>query len=305
VMLVAVAFAAATLGFAAASRLSSETVAAAESYKNSCAGCHAFDGTGTPIGKVPDLRSPQVQSQPDSALFQVIREGKGNMPSFGRSLDSAQIEGLVQFIRQLNEKTPAAKSVSTSVVGKAQVSRSPSQRQGDWTTYGGAAENNHYSALAQINSNNVKQLAVAWSFDSQEEGGLQTSPIVVEGVLYGITPTQKVFALDAITGQPISSCGDQGRIDLRDNLDRQPVSSQSVYLTSPGIIYKDLLIVGGRNPETPPAPPGSVRALRRAQRKAALVVSYHPSPRRVRIRNLAHGCVEDRRCRQQLGRHGA
>jgi len=320
VMLVAVAFAAATLGFAAASRLSSETVAAAESYKNSCAGCHAFDGTGTPIGKVPDLRSPQVQ--PDSALFQVIREGKGNMPSFGRSLDSAQIEGLVHFIRQLNEKTPAAKSVSTSVVGKAQVSRNPSQRQGDWTTYGGAAENNHYSALAQINRNNVKQLAVAWSFDSQGEGGLQTSPIVVGGVLYGITPTQKVFALDAttgqlfwkfdsgvlgtqpdrglaywadgndtrilvgvmnfvyaldaITGQPISSFGDQGRIDLRDNLDRQPVSSQSVYLTSPGIVYKDLLIVGGRNPETPPAPPGSVRAF--DVRSGKLRWSFHTIP---------------------------
>ena len=65
----------------------------------------------------------------------------------------------------------------------------------------GTTENNHYSALTQINRNNVKQLAVAWSFDSQEEGGLQTSPIVAEGVLYGITPTQKIFALDAATGK--------------------------------------------------------------------------------------------------------
>src|SRR5437879_11006145 len=73
--------------------------------------------------------------------------------------------------------------------------------QQDWFAYGGAPENNHYSALAQINRSNVKQLAVAWSFDSQEEGGLQTSPIVAEGVLYGITPTQKIFALDGTTGK--------------------------------------------------------------------------------------------------------
>ena len=66
---------------------------------------------------------------------------------------------------------------------------------------GGTAENNHYSGLAQINRSNVKNLVVAWSFDSQEEGGLQTSPIVAEGVLYGITPTQRIVALDATTGK--------------------------------------------------------------------------------------------------------
>ena len=47
----------------------------------------------------------------------------------------------------------------------------------------------------------MKQLAVAWSFDSHEEGGLQTSPIVADGILYGITPTEKIFALDAATGK--------------------------------------------------------------------------------------------------------
>ena len=77
----------------------------------------------------------------------------------------------------------------------------PDQEQQDWPAYGGAPENNHYSTLAQINRSNVKHLTVAWSFDTQEEGGLQTSPIIVAGVLYGITPTQKVFALDAATGE--------------------------------------------------------------------------------------------------------
>src|SRR5438552_830512 len=75
------------------------------------------------------------------------------------------------------------------------------REQRDWPAYGGALENNHYSTLAQINRSNVKNLAVAWSFDTQEEGGLQTNPLIIAGILYGITPTQKVFALDAATGE--------------------------------------------------------------------------------------------------------
>jgi len=201
-------------------------------------------------------------------------------------------------------------------------SNEPGQERQDWPAYGGAPENNHYSKLAQINRSNVKRLAVAWSFDTQEEGGLQTSPIIVEGVLYGITPTQKVFALDAATGKllwkfdsgirgtqpdrglaywanrkdkrivvgvmnfvyaldaatgkPISSFGNGGRIDLRENLGREPAGSQSIDLTSPGIVYKDLIIFGGRNPETLPAPPGDIRAY--DVRTGKLRWSFHTIP---------------------------
>jgi len=178
-------------------------------------------------------------------------------------------------------------------------------QQQDWPVWGGASENTHYSPLTQINRSNVNQLQVAWSFDSGEEGGLETSPIVIDRKLYGLTPTQKVFALDAstgtllwkfdsgiqglqpdrglaywsddedkrilvgimnfvyaldaATGRPITSFGENGRIDLQEDLGREP-RWQSVVLTSPGIVYKDSIIVGGRNPETLPAPPGDVRS---------------------------------------------
>ena len=208
------------------------------------------------------------------------------------------------------------------------------EKKRDWPAYGGAPENNHYSALTQINRGNVKQLAVAWSFDTQEEGVLQASPIVVDGVLYGITPTQKIFALDAATGSllwkfdsgirgtqpdrglaywsdgkdsegevhktkkdrrilvgvmnflyaldaatglPIPSFGHDGRIDLRENLGREPAAAQSISMTSPGVVYKDLIIVGGRNPETLPAPPGDVRAF--DVRTGQLRWSFHTIPR--------------------------
>ena len=47
----------------------------------------------------------------------------------------------------------------------------------------------------------MKQLEQAWIYDSGESGGLQTQPIVVDGVLYGVTPTHKTFARRAATGE--------------------------------------------------------------------------------------------------------
>jgi len=175
----------------------------------------------------------------------------------------------------------------------------------DWPVYGGQLANDHYSPLTQINRSNVSGLKIAWTFDTREQGGLQTSPLVIAGILYGYTPTQKVIALDAATGKllwtfdsgikgtqpdrglswwsdgsesrlfadvmnfiyaldpatgkPIPTFGENGRIDLRKQL-RGDYMEQSVALTSPGVIYKDLIIVGGRNPETHPAPPGDIRA---------------------------------------------
>lgn len=68
-----------------------------------------------------------------------------------------------------------------------------------------------------------------------------------------------LYCLDPATGRPIKSFGEDGRIDLREGL-REPYKEQSIALTSPGMIYKDLIILGGRNPETHPAPPGDIRA---------------------------------------------
>lgn len=194
-------------------------------------------------------------------------------------------------------------------------------RNRDWPVYGGAPEGGHYSELKQINRNNVNQLQVAWSFDTGETGGLQTSPIVVHGVLYGITPTQKIFALDAATGslkwkfdsgvqgtqpdrglafwesgqdrrivvgvmnfvyelnadtgQPVADFGDHGRIDLRENLGRD-ASTLFIAVTSPPIIYEDLIIVGGRESETLPAGPGDIRAYE--VRSGKLRWSFHTIP---------------------------
>jgi quinoprotein glucose dehydrogenase len=85
-----------------------------------------------------------------------------------------------------------------------------------------------------------------------------------------------LYAVDAKTGKSIPSFGDDGRIDLRKGL-REPYQLQSTSLTSPGSIYRDLIIVGGEDPETHPAPPGDIRAY--DVRTGALRWTFHTIPR--------------------------
>ena len=74
------------------------------------------------------------------------------------------------------------------------------RRYSGWPAYGGGPEQIRYSSLTHINRSNVGRLEVAWTYDSGESGGLQTNPIVVDGVLFTTTPKHRVVALDAASG---------------------------------------------------------------------------------------------------------
>jgi quinoprotein glucose dehydrogenase len=69
----------------------------------------------------------------------------------------------------------------------------------DWSVFGGDPSGDHYSPLGQIDRDNVGSLAPAWRFETGM-GMLQTSPLVIDGVLYGVDVDQSVFALDATSG---------------------------------------------------------------------------------------------------------
>lgn len=78
----------------------------------------------------------------------------------------------------------------------------------DWAGYQGGPDANQYSALDQINTDNVDQLEVAWTYrsgdaDPQNRTQIQCNPLVIDGVLYGTTPSLKAVALDAATGEEL------------------------------------------------------------------------------------------------------
>jgi quinohemoprotein ethanol dehydrogenase len=78
-----------------------------------------------------------------------------------------------------------------------------SGRTGDeWLTHGLNQSESRFSPLAQINTSNVSQLAPAWSHEvGQGGGGQETTPLVWNGTIYGITNWSIVFAVDARTGK--------------------------------------------------------------------------------------------------------
>ena len=196
-----------------------------------------------------------------------------------------------------------------------------------WEAYGGGPESLRYSALDQINRDNVGQLEVAWTYDTGdvfERSEMQCNPIVIDGVLYGTSPKLRVFALNAATGEliwsfdpfhgggmrqrrnrgviywaegndrrilftashflyalkaddgePIASFGEEGRVDLREGFDRDP-RRISLAAATPGVIYKDLLILGSLLSESLPAAPGDIRAY--DVRTGELRWSFHTIP---------------------------
>ncbi len=92
-------------------------------------------------------------------------------------------------------------------------------------------------------------------------------------ILYGAGA--RLYALNAKDGQPVAAFGDNGRIDLRENLGADP-ASLSISLTTPGIVYNDLLIIGSSTGEGYNASPGHIRAY--DVRRGQLVWIFHTLP---------------------------
>ncbi len=88
----------------------------------------------------------------------------------------------------------------------------------------------------------------------------------------------QLYCINAKTGTPVRSFGQNGKIDLHDNLGRD-VSKLYVAMTTPGIIYKDMIIVGCRVSEEAAAAPGFIRAYDVHSGKLRWIFHTIPQPR--------------------------
>lgn len=196
----------------------------------------------------------------------------------------------------------------------------------DWPAYLGGQDSAHYSPLTQITPENVGQLELAWTYaseggDATKLGQIQCNPLVIGGVLYGVSPWMKVFALDAATGaeqwaftpedrhkavcrglawwtdgtekrilfaagshlyaidattgKGIESFGTGGKVDLSLGLGYDG-KDLPVVATTPGVVYKDLYILGFRTNEALPSTPGHIRAFN--VRTGAIAWVFHTIP---------------------------
>ena len=71
----------------------------------------------------------------------------------------------------------------------------------NWLTYSGNYSSTRYSPLNQVTPNNVKNLKLQWVYQAPVAGNWQTTPLVVDGVMYITQRLNDVVALDAVTGR--------------------------------------------------------------------------------------------------------
>ena len=123
-----------------------------------------------------------------------------------------------------------------------------------------------------------------WSFDPN--GGGRASRQRNRGVTYWddgagkdgrifFASLDRLYALDAVTGKLIPGFGEGGQVDLRQGLGRDP-SGITIRATTPGIVYKDLLIMGSLVSEDLPSAPGDIRAY--DARTGKIRWSFHTMP---------------------------
>jgi len=120
----------------------------------------------------------------------------------------------------------------------------------DWPVNGGPY-NIRYSTLTQVNTDNVAQLQVAWSYDSHDsfkDSEMQSNPIVVDGMLYATTPTMHVIALDAATGREIWKFDPSGGAGLQRRFRQRGVT---VYEDRVFVTYRNFLIALDRKTGVP------------------------------------------------------
>src|SRR6184192_2161003 len=73
----------------------------------------------------------------------------------------------------------------------------------NWLTYSGDYAGRRFSPLDQINTANARSLVAKWVYQTAATGKFETTPLVVDGILYATGQDDRAFALDASTGRPI------------------------------------------------------------------------------------------------------
>jgi quinoprotein glucose dehydrogenase len=119
------------------------------------------------------------------------------------------------------------------------------QKGTSWNEYLGGADSSHYSPLKQVNSRNVKQLEIAWSFETGDELSYTFCPLVVDNIAYVAAKQGALVALDASTGKElwVHNFGTGGRFsgiagqrganywESKDRTDRR------IFVTSGGMLH--------------------------------------------------------------------
>lgn len=129
-------------------------------------------------------------------------EQKSLMPA--ERLSVPEIDALVAYLRTLNGRD-ATKATQAEIPGGLSFDRlrNASVEPQNWLTYWSDYQGTHYSRLNQMDASNVSRLQAKWAVPMPGDTILETTPLVVDGVMYTSGLPGQVFALDANSGLQI------------------------------------------------------------------------------------------------------
>jgi PQQ-dependent dehydrogenase (methanol/ethanol family) len=156
--------------------------------------------------QVMDTRE-RIQGYRKSDLQEVIYEKTSLMPAYpAERLGDNDLTDLVGYLGSLRGEAGAAAATvaiapSTTVTNRDLLDglKDPTR----WLSYSGTYDGQRHSPLTQITPENVDRLTAQWTFQTGQLGSFQTTPIVLDGVLYVTGFNNNAWAIDARSGRTI------------------------------------------------------------------------------------------------------
>jgi PQQ-dependent dehydrogenase (methanol/ethanol family) len=138
----------------------------------------------------------------DKRRVTVTTEAGSLMPA--TKLAAAEIDDVVAYLKGRSGRD-LSETVKAEIAGGLSYERirNAAAEPQNWLTYWGNYDGTHYSALGQVTTANVKTLQTKWAAQMPGDTLLQSTPLVVDGVMYTSGMPGQVFALDARTGMEI------------------------------------------------------------------------------------------------------
>jgi len=114
-------------------------------------------------------------------------------------LTAGQLGDLLAFLAQQKQRAPTPIPVPSTGVSFTRLKEADKEPQ-NWLTYWGSYRSEHFSELAQVNRTNVRTLQARWAAPLPNDVALESTPIVVDGVMYLAGAPGDVYAIDARRG---------------------------------------------------------------------------------------------------------
>ena len=138
-------------------------------------------------------------------LVEEQTEHESLMPAnYGQLLSETEIQNLVAYLKSLKARD-FSKTIQVKLPPGLSFERlrNAQAEPQNWLTYWGNYQGQHFTALHQITPANISQLQARWAVQMPGSSVLESTPLVVDGIMYTSGPPGQMFAIDARTGLQI------------------------------------------------------------------------------------------------------